>query len=193
MEFFNRLGHRTLSSKVREGFSRFFTRNSSSESPSPVMVMARGVGLLMGATVLAGLSLDASKKTTIVDYRSTHMLPFFAWKSLILSSGYHPVPEAHDLTRLIRSQDLPSAHEVRASPDRNLLILPSLNSDTGITLWARSTPFTPPAEWESFPATLSGFEELAKLLETAPAQQVSATIHPPAKKAKWIDPKVFRY
>jgi hypothetical protein len=173
--------------------SRILKRRSSPKPTHPTLGITRGVGFILVSTLLAWASFDATQKTTIVEYRNTHPLPAIAWKSLLRNSGYQLMRDSHDFARSIRSDDLPAPGGIRLSHDRNLLILPAMDPDEGITLWSRSEAIIPPTEWDTLPASLIGFENLAKAFEISPPRNGAVAIQTPAKKAKWIDPKMIRY
>ncbi|NDG84107.1 MAG: hypothetical protein EBX52_03600 [Proteobacteria bacterium] len=193
-------------SKIRKLLSRFPGGNPGTGASFGALTLARGIGLLMVSALLAAGSVDATRKTSIIEFRSSHPLPSLAWRSLLREAGFKRITDPAKLAPLFKSGFPFPEDALRIHSRHSAILLPPEGAGEGATLWMRDE--APPAsdgEWLAWPFSLEGFEKLAELAKETPpsvpaVQSVAATPRAPAPRAreprrspKWIDPKAFHY
>jgi hypothetical protein len=158
----------------------------------------------MISILLAALSVDASRKTGILEYRQSRVIPSIAWQSLLKTSGFSVVRDPDELAQLFKSGFPDGEDRVRVNSTRTAVILPPESPGEGAGLWARAqVPRVAEERWTALPPSLEGFEEFLRIAkEWGEAKTLSGAAPPPArapapgvraKGPKWIDPRAFHY
>ncbi len=186
---------RYVESKISAVLAWLPARHRRAALDPETLTLLRGIAWWMASCILAWLSLESTRKMTLIEYRNSYRPPRAAWEALLRSNGYRPVA---------KEGSAPPRGSFRVSADLTRVLLPYGEAPVASgRLWQRS--FDKMAsfagsesgesgkEWVERPYTLQGLEDWISELDSRSKQPVAAERSHRAKRGNSIDPREIRY
>lgn len=177
---------RRLESKVSSLLARFPARHRRSALDPETLSLLRGIAWWMASCILAWISLESTRKMTLVEYRKIHRPPLAAWESLLIARGYQRSTGG--------SLSLPE-NTFQVQQDLAAVLLPGATPEAPPSLWLKKARST--AEWSDRSFSLQGFEEWVVEIDSAPKTPDKTSPRTPGAGSQGtgnsIDPQEIRY